>query len=125
MSSFRLTIRARLGLLAGFIALALLILSGIAAFNLRTSLMERERVKILNITETSLSILKAYEADAATGKMPREEAQKLAYQAIRNMKFAGTEYMFVYDFDDGTRPGQVRDDQFFEVHLLEAFGQVG
>src|SRR3546814_9738963 len=71
----------------------------IAATNLYTGLKDRERTKILNITETSLSILKHYEAEAAAGKMPKDQAQQAAFTAIRNMRFAGTEYMFAYTFD--------------------------
>src|SRR3546814_17230982 len=31
--------------------------------------------------------------------MPKDQAQQAAFTAIRNMRFAGTEYMFAYTFD--------------------------
>jgi methyl-accepting chemotaxis protein len=100
MSHFNnLKIGTRLGILAGFIALALVALSGMAAVNLRSSLMERERAKILHITETAIGILKTYDAESTAGRMSRDEAQTLAFQALRSMKFAGTEYMFAYTFE--------------------------
>ncbi|WP_370153764.1 methyl-accepting chemotaxis protein [Ferrovibrio sp.] len=94
-----MTIGMRLTLLTAFIAIALAILTAIAASNLHTGLKNREQAKILNITETAMAILQSYQGEVAAGKLSKDEAQKAAYTAIRSMKFAGSEYMFAYTFD--------------------------
>ncbi|WP_207459411.1 cache domain-containing protein [Azospirillum sp. SYSU D00513] len=95
----RITIRARLG---GIVVLTLLGLAGMAASELyevrATILAEREKA-LRDVIDIAEGVLARYEAEANAGRLPREQAQKLAMETIGAMRYSGGEYLWINDFD--------------------------
>ncbi|WP_377809523.1 cache domain-containing protein [Azospirillum sp. A29] len=103
------SIKAKLLILQGLFLVAILVGGIWSATSKRETMVEGYRNSIQAVVQTSLSIMKSYDARAAKGEFSREEAQTLAKGALRALRFFGNEYMFGYEFDGtnvfhGVRP---------------------
>ena len=103
------SIKAKLLILQGLFLVAILMGGIWSATSKRETMVEGYRNSIQAVVQTSLSIMKSYDARAAKGEFSREEAQTLAKGALRALRFFGNEYMFGYEFDGtnvfhGVRP---------------------
>jgi len=103
------SIKAKLLILQGLFLVAILAGGVWSATSKRETMVEGYRNSIQAVVQTSLSIMKSYDARAAKGEFSREEAQSLAKGALRALRFFGNEYMFGYEFDGtnvfhGVRP---------------------
>lgn len=67
--------------------------------NLYSSMLNQRLLQIEEISNTSLSIANHYYEQEKAGQMTREEAQKAAISSISAMRFEGTNYVFVFDYD--------------------------
>ncbi|GEO80048.1 methyl-accepting chemotaxis protein [Pararhodospirillum oryzae] len=76
----------------GFLITAL-----IALGTLRTMLVEDRIDKMDSLVDTSLSILKTYDDRATAGQITRAEAQAQAVALLRDLRYDGAEYFFIYD----------------------------
>ncbi|PWC76652.1 cache domain-containing protein [Azospirillum sp. TSH64] len=93
------SIKAKLLILQGLFLVAILVGGIWSATSKRETMVEGYRNSIQAVVQTSLSIMKSYDARAAKGEFSREEAQTLAKGALRALRFFGNEYMFGYEFD--------------------------
>jgi methyl-accepting chemotaxis protein len=60
--------------------------------------MEQDRIALLRgVVESAAGIAGRYEAEARAGRLPQEEAQRLALDAIKGMRYRGQEYVWVND----------------------------
>ncbi|MBP2298590.1 cache domain-containing protein [Azospirillum picis] len=103
------SIKAKLLILQGLFLVAILASGVWSAASKRATMIEGYRNSIEAVVQTSLSIIKSYDARAAKGEFGREEAQALAKDSLRSLRFFGGEYMFGYEFDGlnvfhGVRP---------------------
>ena len=71
----------------------------IPAFEQR--LLERKRDTIRELTNVASSILAEYDADARSGRMTLEEAQKTAAERVRDLRYGneGKDYFWITDLD--------------------------
>ncbi|MBB3952035.1 methyl-accepting chemotaxis protein [Aureimonas jatrophae] len=93
----RLTIGRKLTLLTTF---ALLVLAGVAIFGLTTisSQMWRDRQALVQSqVDSSVAIAKALQARVEAGALSAEDAKAQAREAIRAMRYNGSDYVFVYN----------------------------
>jgi len=104
------SIKAKLLILQGLFLVAILVGGIWSATSKRETMVEGYRNSIQAVVQTSLSIMKSYDARAAKGEFSREEAQTLAKGALRALRFFGNEYMFGYDFDGTNMFHGVRAD---------------
>ncbi len=93
------SIKAKLLILLGLFLVTLLVAGIWSATSKRETMVEGYRNSIQAVVQTSLSIIKSYDARAAKGEFSREEAQTQAKAALRALRFFGSEYMFGYEFD--------------------------
>ncbi|MBK1836177.1 cache domain-containing protein [Azospirillum sp. YIM B02556] len=103
------SIKTKLLILQGLFLVTILVAGIWSATSKRETMVEGYRNSIQAVVQTSLSIIKAYDARAAKGEFSREEAQIRAKGALRALRFFGNEYMFGYEFDGtnvfhGVRP---------------------
>jgi len=94
---------------------------GIAFFYLlpivENQYMEDKRASIQGVVESAYSIFPIYEKKVAAGELTREQAQKMAMDEINQLRFAGTNYYFVYSIDGvtlalGSDPTKMGENRF-------------
>ncbi|MBK6684444.1 MAG: methyl-accepting chemotaxis protein [Deltaproteobacteria bacterium] len=92
-------VRARLGVVLGSSGLGALILMAANAQDLRDNAYAAHQLRITHIVELGYGILASYEAEARTGKISTEEAQRLAKRTLEAMRYGDNDYFFIYDYD--------------------------
>ena len=81
---------------AGILALIALAIFGSATIS--SILLERKKSELKNLTEVALSIVKDYESRAMRGEMSEDEAKKMAVQSLRALRYGGSDYFFIIDY---------------------------
>jgi len=67
--------------------------------DLRAQLLKENKTKVSYATEMAYNIANAYKAKSDTGKMTPEQAKQLALQDIKAMNYAGSNYIWVNDYN--------------------------
>ena len=96
-----LSLRLRLFLLAAVAAGGLLILGAVDLMHLREAQMESHRRMLRNTVETVRGIVAHHHAEAAAGRLTDAQAREQARAAVRGIRYAGSEYFFIFA-EDGT-----------------------
>ncbi|AWK88984.1 methyl-accepting chemotaxis protein [Azospirillum thermophilum] len=95
-------IRIKFVLLSAITVLALLVVGGILLSALHNAQVDSHKGRIRAISEAAVAIIKDYEARAARGELPAEEARTRARNTLRAMRYSGDEYIFVNALDGNT-----------------------
>jgi len=66
---------------------------------LRDNLIEQRKAKVKEMVQAASSVIALYGEQEKQGKLPRAQAQELARNAVRAMRYGNGEYFFVYDYD--------------------------
>ncbi|MBP2297883.1 methyl-accepting chemotaxis protein [Azospirillum picis] len=77
-------------------------MTGVAAIilsGLQDTQEEASQDKVRSVTEAAIGIVKDYESRVATGELTRDQAQSLARNSLRAMRYSGTEYLYVMEAD--------------------------
>jgi len=103
------SIMIRLSGLIVLSALGLAVLSVLAAFFLRNSLMDAKIAETRVLIESARDLVKGYHDRAEKGEFDQQTAQELAKKAVRSMHFDGNNYFVIYDMEvtslvHGARP---------------------
>ena len=69
------------------------------AYITREEMLAQKRVEIESVVETAGTVVRGYVDRAASGQITTEEAKAGALRAIADMKFARTNYVFVFSYD--------------------------
>ena len=69
----------------------------LAIFQSISGLLDERYIKIKSITEIGLNILKNHHGLYTQGKLSEEEAKKRAFEEIRALRYAGDNYIFIFD----------------------------
>ncbi|WP_319471417.1 cache domain-containing protein [uncultured Pseudodesulfovibrio sp.] len=83
-----------------FLTAVALILAGLMGYFLPVvgdSLMEEKRIATMSVVEVAYSVIDYWGEEASSGKVSKEEAQKLAMEEIRKMRYQGSEYFWIND----------------------------
>ncbi|MFC4170494.1 cache domain-containing protein, partial [Microvirga sp. GCM10011540] len=119
--------------------LALIAFSIYGSMTISTVLTERKQSELKNLTDTAISIVADYHARAGRGEMTEEEAQKRASEALRVMRYSGSEYFFIFNYSnvnlmhpvnkqlEGKDQSGLRDStgKFFTKDMVDAAKQGG
>lgn len=84
------------------ISVAVLIMSTslfISVKNIRGSLLKANEDKVNQITEIVYNILESYNQEIGTGGLTLAEAQQKAKQKIAAIKYDGTNYVWINDYE--------------------------
>ena len=65
---------------------------------MRTNLIEQRKAKVKEMVDAASSVIALYGEQEKAGKLQRSEAQELARNAVRAMRYGNGEYFFVYDY---------------------------
>jgi len=97
----KLTVRTRLLLLVLTAIVGLAAAGCFSLFELRSSLVQERRLKTRNVVEVAHAVIARFQRLETEGKLSRPEAQKMAADAVRALRYDRDEYFWVNDF--GTR----------------------
>ncbi|CAO3433578.1 Methyl-accepting chemotaxis sensor/transducer protein [Azospirillum endophyticum] len=98
--SLNLSIRGKLWGLVVAASVACLAIAG-AGLYLNHERMHQDRVATLkSLVDIGYSIAERYEADAAAGRITREEAQARFKEALLSLRYQGNGYLFAYTYDN-------------------------
>ncbi len=93
----RFPISVRIHLTTVVALLGLLTLAAVQA-NGRAAQLQADRIALLRgVVESAAGIAGRYEAEERAGRLPRAEAQRLALDAVRGIRYRGQEYVWVND----------------------------
>ena len=73
------------------------ILTALFLYSERALIMQERKASVQQAVEATHGLLGHFEQQAAAGKVTRDEAKKMALDAIRDLRFSGTEYFWVND----------------------------
>ncbi|MDZ4294805.1 MAG: methyl-accepting chemotaxis protein [Hydrogenophaga sp.] len=99
----KLSFRGKILLMLATALVALLFMAVSALLQQRSQIIESRRELLTTAVQSAHSIVASYQAKAASGAMPVEEAQKAAKDALRVSRFGGpegkTEYFYIWTLD--------------------------
>ena len=87
--------RLVLGGLVSFVGL--LLVSVVALFLEKSSMLDDRKVKTRHLVESAHSLVQHYQAQEASGAMDRVSAQTAAMQALKALRYEGKDYFWVHD----------------------------
>ncbi|CUW40382.1 putative chemotaxis methyl-accepting receptor, signalling [Magnetospirillum sp. XM-1] len=93
ISNWRFRAKILLIVVLSLIGMAAIITANLA--NLRQDLLSARQVKTQHVVETAHSVIGHYIAQAKAGTMTTEAAQAAAIEAVKAMRYAGTEYFWI------------------------------
>ena len=99
----KLSFRSKILLMLATALVALLFMAVSSLLQQRSQIIESRRELLTTAVQSAHSIVASYQAKAASGAMPVEEAQKAAKDALRVSRFGGpegkTEYFYIWTLD--------------------------
>ena len=65
----------------------------------RTQALEAHNTRLKDLVETTTGVVRYYQKQEADKKLSREDAQLMAKEALRPLRFGNDDYYFIYDFE--------------------------
>ena len=93
----RLSLKSRLQLLTVVSALALLAIALFSLRQLHNTMMEDRRAGLRQVVEVAFGTLRHFHRMQSVGELSEDEARTLAAEAVRGMRYNGTEYLWIND----------------------------
>ncbi|MBC7941642.1 MAG: cache domain-containing protein, partial [Chitinophagaceae bacterium] len=98
LMNFRsLSIAKKLGLFTFSALVGIVVLTALFLVSERKLVMEERQVSVRQVVESAHGVLVHFHALAAKGTLTEEQAQQQAMQAIRGLRYSGTEYFWIND----------------------------
>ena len=96
----KFSLRIRLWLVVLIALFGVLTLAAVSALHVRTLMLEERKAQIRALTQGAYNILDYYYAQESSGRLSREQAQSLAKEAIRQIRFNGpdgkSDYFYIW-----------------------------
>ncbi|MEO3430604.1 cache domain-containing protein [Pelagibius sp. CAU 1746] len=92
-------ISRRVFLLIALAALGMIALTGFRLYQLDVGLVEQKRTELRQLVESAISVADGYQQRVGAGEMSLEEAQSATLAAIEAMRYNGSDYFWVNDYD--------------------------
>src|SRR3990167_612471 len=95
--------RQKIGLIVVAAVVAVVTLSVVAGHQVRKELIEGRRMTLVAAVQSAANIAAAYEQQATAGRLPRDEAQRAAKEAIKAARYGGadgkTDYFYIWSVE--------------------------
>jgi len=91
------TIGGRLLLIPALSLLGLVLVGWVSLSSLERSLMDGREARVVAVVELAQGLVDFHQKQVAAGAYDREEAQQRAKDAIRELRYSGTEYIWIND----------------------------
>ncbi len=92
-----ISIKKKLLLIVSMALIGMVVLQGVALFNLKHNLLEDRQVKTRNLVEAAYSVLAYYQQQQSDGLMTASDAQLAAKRTIYNMRYDDGQYFWIND----------------------------
>lgn len=92
-----LSIRKKLNLLVGVAGAAMLVLSFLLLSEYRARMFEDRKMKTQDTVQVAYSVVQGFVEEYKNGALSKEEAQKLAKDAVRKLRYEGENYFWIND----------------------------
>ncbi len=92
-----ISIKKKLLLIVSMALIGMVVLQGVALFNLKHNLLEDRQVKTRNLVEAAYSVLAYYQQQQSNGLMTASDAQLAAKRTIYNMRYDDGQYFWIND----------------------------
>lgn len=106
----KLSISMRLVAMTGAFAIAIIALTIASLLIVNAMLQEQRRGELVSIADAALSQIEALRARSQDGQLPLDQAQAMALTALSDVRYRGSEYLFVYDESGTTLMHPIRPD---------------
>ncbi len=90
-------LRTRLYIMLASMLLGLIALGAYSVFELRQHLLEEKRLALRAVVDTAMGVLTHQHELQAAGKLTQDVAQRQAMEAIRGLRYSGSEYFWIND----------------------------
>lgn len=91
------SLKLRLSLQIVVVAVMLLAIGSLAAFQQRAGMLKDREDKVQSLVESAVNMVGYYEEQAAAGVMTEAQAKKNASMQLSRLHYSGKEYFFVFD----------------------------
>ncbi|ABC23166.1 methyl-accepting chemotaxis protein [Rhodospirillum rubrum] len=105
-----LSLRSQILLIPCLAAGAIVLVALFAGTLIHDRIEETHRVQIKSVTESTVKVIASLHAQVAAGALAEDQAQRLARDAVRAIRFAGDEYFYIYAYDGKLLAHAVRPD---------------
>ena len=95
-----LSFKKKIATLIGVSVAGLCVFTAVSFLQLRASIVEGRTAQLMTAVQTARSIAASFQARAAAGKLPEDEAKKEAMDALRGIRFGATAKDYVYIFSN-------------------------
>ena len=92
-----MTIARKLAVLIISSIIGIVTLTSLFLVSERTLILEERQANVRQAVETAHGILVHFQAQAQSGALPQAEAQKKAIDAIKSLRYSGSEYFWIND----------------------------
>ncbi len=93
----RTTLRRRMNVLSGIVALGVLAIVGHDLLAVNDVLETGKRDQVRNVVQTARSVVQRFATDERDGRMTRAAAQAEARETLRQIRYGSNDYVFVID----------------------------
>ncbi len=100
MSAGGMSLRSKLMTMSVATVLALTVLFIVLLINSKAQMLGDRQDKVRNLVEVAHATVAHYEAEARSGKLSLEDAQKAAMNAVKAMRYEKVEYFWINDLND-------------------------
>jgi methyl-accepting chemotaxis protein len=94
-----LTVRTKLWLLAGSAALGIALLTIAFLYSERKLMLDERQNGVQQAVDSAWGVLEHYQQRAVRGELTQQDAQRLAMDAVRGLRYSGKEYFWINDMD--------------------------
>jgi methyl-accepting chemotaxis protein len=91
------TLKAKLLLLCGVAIVGILLASGFQVTEMRSRMLEDRRALLNTAMDSAISVAASFEQREKKGELSREQAQSRAKEVLRDMRYLGDAYFYIYD----------------------------
>ena len=93
----RMSIGRRLGLLIACALLGIALITTVLLASEKRLIMDERQASVRQVVETAYSLVASYQAQVGSGQLTEAQAQQMAKDALRVMRYSGNEYLWIND----------------------------
>ena len=98
-TSMKIRLSHRMAAILACVVVGVLAISALMLSQLYDTMMQDRKDKTRNLVEAAVSIVKSFDEQAKQGKLTIDEAKTQAKDAIARMRYDGSNYFWISDFD--------------------------
>ena len=95
----KLKIKHKLWIIVGISLVSLIVTEALFLVSLRKDLFEEKKLRTKSVVETAYGVVQYYYNAAKEGKMTEDEGRERAKEAVRTLRYEGSEYFWINDMN--------------------------